>query len=452
MATAAITPGEDCLVFVGSYTDFDILAHLPKNDQLGAGVYCFRFSKGELHPLSVIPSLNPAVLSLHPSAKQTLYALSEGIKEDGLITRVKYAYAADEDKLRVIGPNEETPTKGKSLCYFRVDPVSLRYGIAVNYWNGSIDVFRMREQDGSVLSHVRHIEHLDICRSLRSASAAADGNSAPRRQVRDRVDHWQNRQCGPHAHSVHFHKEWVFVPDLGENGIFQYRWRPDKGQLLEFEAVLHLHEGAGPRHCVFDREKRACFVSNELDSTITVLRIDEDEPDEVRCRLKAIQTIDTAASRQTEQDVNRKNYVAEIGMSADGRFVYVSNRGLDTLAIFEAAEDGKLTPVDYVSTFGKTPRHFAISPDGGWLIGANQDSNNLVVFRRDAKGGGLKMHKRYDAEVKAPNFVLFAPLGEVLKDDEAEQAGQKKGERAEWLQMAMAVLFVAVLCGLLAAF
>merc|ERR1712228_1021965 len=144
---------------------------------------------------------------------------------------------------------------------------------------------------------------------------------------------------------------------------------------------------------------------------------------------------DTDASRQTEDDVNKKNYVAEIGMSRDGHFVYCSNRGLDTLAIFKVANDGTLKAINYVSTFGKTPRHFSISPDNEWLIGANQDSNNLVVFRRNAQNGTLQMHKKYDNVVCAPNFVLFAPINK-----------KQKNEKNNFLQALF--LLIAIFCGI----
>ena len=235
------------LLFVGSYTDFDILAHLPNNDKVGKGVYCFHFSEGKLRPISVIPSLNPAVLSLHPSDAETLYVLEEGIKENGTITSVKYEYLSKEERLSVIESNDRTQTKGKSLCYFVVDPVSLQYGIAINYWDGSVDVYRMNEENTAIASHFKHIDHLAISRSLQSAKSR---ECNPRRQVKNREDHWKNRQCGPHAHSVHFYKEWVFIPDLGENSIFQYRWNVQMEEFMEFEAEMKLVDGAGPRHCV----------------------------------------------------------------------------------------------------------------------------------------------------------------------------------------------------------
>merc|ERR1712173_400509 len=115
-------------------------------------------------------------------------------------------------------------------------------------------------------------------------------------------------------------------------------------------------------------------------------------------------------------------------------------------AIFKVANDGQLEPINYVSTFGKTPRHFAISPDDEWLIGANQDSNNLVVFRRDVDNGKLEMHKKYEDIVCAPNYCQFAPIPapKMVEKKEEEKEGNP---RTNWMQimfMLMAI-FVGVL-------
>ena len=202
-----------------------------------------------------------------------------------------------------------------------------------------------------------------------------------------------------------------------------------------FFSLLFVWIICGKMQKVFHPHLSVIYVSNELNSTITVLRIDETEPDAIKCRLQTVQNIDTDKQMQTEEDVYKKNYVAEIGMSKDGKFVYCSNRGLDTLAIFAVQSDGTLSAINYVSTFGKTPRHFSISPDNEWLIGANQDSNNLVVFKRNIENGTLQMHKKYDDVVCAPNFVLFAPI--------------KKEQKPKKNLLQIVAMIVAIFCGLL---
>ena len=210
-------------MFVGSYTDFDILAHLPNNDKLGKGIYCFHFLNGTIKPLSTIPSENPAVLSFHPKDPKTIYALSEGIKENGMISKIEYDYKLNDkdcsqvDEIQLISnDSSHQQTNGKSLCYFKIDPKSLQYGIAINYWEGSADIYSMNNQQIERL--YKHIDHMQLAISLQSKQ---ESEINPRRQVEDREDHWKNRQIGPHAHSVHYYKHWVFIPDLGENSILQ---------------------------------------------------------------------------------------------------------------------------------------------------------------------------------------------------------------------------------------
>jgi len=407
------------LMFCSSYTDFDILAHKPDNDKVGKGIYCFHFLNGKIKPLSIIPSLNPAVMGFHPSDPKTIYALSEGIKENGMISKIEYDYSLNKNEPSQIenfeiisNDSSHKQTNGKSLCYFKIDPQSQKYGIAINYWDGSADVFEMNVDNKHSITSIdklyKHVDHMKLAISLQSEEEKV---SNPRRQVKDREDHWRNRLVGPHAHSVHYHKHWVFIPDLGENCIFQYGWNPEKGVIMDFESQIKLTETKGPRHMVFHPTLKVAYVSCELSSSITVFGIDDSEPDKVKCRLKVIQNINTDKDMAEEADIWKKNYVAEIALSKDGKFIYCSNRGYDTLAVFKVSQsDGTLKPISYVSTYGKTPRHFSITPDNKYLIGANQDSNNIIIFKRDLESGKLTMINKYENIISAPNYVLFTPF------------------------------------------
>lgn len=448
-------------MLVGSYSDFSTLAHLPKTSKKGQGVYCFSFSDGVITAKRVIPSENPAVLSRHPSKRNTVYVLSEGIDKKGVISKLDLSSLS-------LSPSSKWETGGRSLCYFSVDPVSLHYGIAINYWEGSLDLFAMNTADDAAdisdiaadASQHTHIEHMAHSKRVETA---AQRETNPRRLVADREDHWQHRQVGPHAHSVHYYGQWVFVPDLGENAIFQYAFdasADSPSKVLSLESVLSLPEGRGPRHMVLHKELGTAYVSNELSSTITVLAIDETEPDMVKSRMKIVQEVDTLSDAQRatsgDKDIWQKNYVAEIGMDHQGKFVYCSNRGYDTIAVFKVMPDdgGKLEQVSFARTYGQTPRHFAISPDNRFLVGANQDSNNLAVFRRDVEDGTLSLVKVYTSkdfegvegfEFAAPNFVLFTP------DDEAEVTTSGKATRGStgitmsWVVYSMMALFLAAL-------
>jgi len=440
-------------MLVGSYTDFSTLAHLPKTSQKGQGVYCFSFHDGVITAVRVLPSENPAVLSRHPQNPNTAYVMSEGIDKQGVISKLDIPSLS-------LSPSSKWTTGGKSLCYFSIDPISLLYGIAINYWEGSLDIFEMEKPNDSkglstnIASLHSHIEHMTHSKRVETA---AQRSSNPRRLCKDREDHWAHRQVGPHAHSVHFYGEksqWVFVPDLGENAIFQYAFDPSSKTVLTLETVLSLPANRGPRHMVFHKALSTAYVSNELSSTITVLKIDESEVGTVKSRLAIVQEVSTLSDAQratVSDDIWDTNYVAEIGMDQTGRFVYCSNRGYDTIAVFRVLGDGQLEQVSFVSTEGLTPRHFAVSPCNRFLVGANQDSNNLAVFRRDIEEGGLSLVKVYSQEdfkgvegfeFAAPNFVMFAP------SEEAGKVAQRKvGGLVGWLLAMMMGLLFALMVG-----
>merc|ERR1711997_1216710 len=294
-----------------------------------------------------------------------------------------------------------------------------------NYWEGSADVFNM--EGSSIGSTIKHLDHMALAKRLQTPSEA---KADPRRMVANREDHWEHRQAGPHAHSVHFHKQWVFIPDLGENCIFQYAWNPESERVITFESQIKLKKGAGPRHMVFHPKLNVAYVSNELSSSITVLAIDDTEPKQLKCRMKVVQNIDTDQDMAVDEDI------------------YGSNRGYDTIAVFRILLDdgGKLENVTFVPTFGKTPRHFSITPDDKYLVGANQDSNNLVVFARDPQQGTLELIKKYDAAdfgdfgFAAPNFVLFAPTEAVHE--------KKTNGLMQWMMWLLMGLLCAALFGL----
>ena len=232
----------------------------------------------------------------------------------------------------------------------------------------------------------------------------------------------------------------------------QYGWNPESEDIINFESQIKLKSGAGPRHMVFHPTMKVAYVSNELSSSITVLAIDDEEPHKLKCRMKVIQDIDTDQDMAVDEDIYKRNYVAEIGMSHDGKFIYCSNRGYDTIAVFKILEDdgGKLENVTFVPTFGKTPRHFSITPDNRYLVGANQDSNNLVVFKRDLEKGTLNLVQKYDAstfgegvDFAAPNFVLFAPK-EVIQ----EQVSSMKKEGTAVMGNAMIWMLMGLVCAI----
>jgi 6-phosphogluconolactonase len=186
---------------------------------------------------------------------------------------------------------------------------------------------------------------------------------------------------------------------LGADRVFVYRYDAARGVLDANDPPWAAVEpGSGPRHLAFHPSGRFVYTINELSSTITVLSWDGKAG-----RLAPFQTVSTLpAGFQGENDT------AEIVVSADGRFVYGSNRGHDSLAVFRVdAATGRLSPAGDVSSGGKTPRSFAIDPTGRWLLAANKDSGTIVVFRLDPTSG---LPSPVGAPVRVDKAVCVLPV------------------------------------------
>ncbi|MNE35772.1 6-phosphogluconolactonase [compost metagenome] len=190
------------------------------------------------------------------------------------------------------------------------------------------------------------------------------------------------RQDRPHPHSAQFSPDnrFVLVADLGLDRIKIYALDEANDQLvLQGEGITP--PGAGPRHLAFHPNSPYLYSMNEVDSTVTFFIFDEKTGG-----LTPVQTLPTLPD-----DFEGENTTAEIAISKDGRYLYGSNRGHDSIVQYAIdPENGKLTFVERVSTEGGHPRHFALTPDGDYLIAANRDSNNLVLFRVDPQTGKLQ--------------------------------------------------------------
>ncbi len=366
--------------WVGTYSALDVLAHQPWAPNPGVGIYRMRIDpSGELTIENSYPSENPAVLIPHGDGKH-LYAILETIQDEGTIAR----YESDNSgELTLV---DQFKANGRSTCYIALSP-SKDTAIVINYWDAIIDVCSV-DADGK-LGEV----HQSFKQYYR--------DPADWRQVKNREDHWGNRQVGPHAHCAHFWHDWVFIPDLGENAIFQYRFDKD-AKTLTRETWIEFEAGSGPRHMAMHPTLDICYVSNELFNTVCVARLDATEPGETKPRLIPQQYVSTLENREQE------SYVSEIKLSPDARFLYVSNRGDNSIACFQVADDGALTFISLTPTGGKFPRHFAITPCGKALIAANQDSGTLRVFERDIKTGLLN-DTGTDAAIPAPCYIRFTP-------------------------------------------
>ncbi len=368
----------DYHALVGTYTDLDALAHQPYAPVPGKGIYAMTLgADGRLALNEAIDALNPAVLIPHRNDR-VLYAIVETIQDEGDVLRFAIK---DDGSLAYL---DTFRASGRSTCYLALAPRA-DAAVVINYWDAIIDVVDV-DADGRLGS---------VLQSFRQHHRA----EGEWRQVKNREDHWGNRQVGPHAHCAHFWHDWVFIPDLGENAVFQYRYDAAR-KYLERETYIGFEAGSGPRHMAMHPTLDIAYVSNELFNTVCVAALDASEPDAIKPRLVPIQY------ESTIDDRDGVSYVSEIKLSPDARYLYVSNRGDDSLAIFKVLADGKLERSGLVPTGGKFPRHFAITPCGRAVIVANQDSGHVRVFARDVETGALAMTDEIN-EVPAPNYVRF---------------------------------------------
>jgi 6-phosphogluconolactonase len=190
----------------------------------------------------------------------------------------------------------------------------------------------------------------------------------------------------------------IYVADLGIDQVVVYDLDAESGTLSAalVEGSVTLVPGTGPRHFAFAGGGDRLYVVGELACTVTYFDRDEHSSWTER------QTISTLP-----EDYVGEATCAQILLSPDGGFLYASNRGHDSIAVFAVDESGRLEPLGHPETGGQTPRNFAISPDGDWLFAANQNSDNVVVFRRDQESGALSQHGE-PVRVPAPMCVIFA--------------------------------------------
>jgi 3-carboxymuconate cyclase len=209
------------------------------------------------------------------------------------------------------------------------------------------------------------------------------------------------RQKGPHAHSVNLSADnrFVIVTDLGLDEALVYRFDAAKGTLTPNDPpYAKVEPGSGPRHFAFHPTGKYAYTINEIKSTVTAFRYDR-----AHGTLQPMQTVSTLPA-----DFTGQNSTAEIAVDRQGKFLYGSNRGHNSIAVFAIdSHTGTLKPVEQTATQGKTPRNFAIDPTGAYLFAANQNSGNIVLFHIDQKTGRLTPAGE-TVQVGSPVCVTFA--------------------------------------------
>lgn len=341
-------------VYIGTYTNT-----LPHVVGKGKGIYRFRFNpaNGSLIERKLVANVaNPTYLAINPS-QNFLYAVSEtdsgggsGPNASGRVTA--YAIDSASGDLRFLN---RRLTGGAHPCYLQVDATSRALAVA-NYTGGSVTSFPLR-QDGSLGERASFFQHV--------------GSSIN-----------PDRQEGAHAHMARIDpsNRWVFVPDLGMDKVTIYQLDPETAKVQPNNPpAISVEAGQGPRHFDIHPNRKFAYVINELGSTVTAFRYNE-----AKGTLEMLQNISTLPAGFTESTC------AHVQMHASGKFLYGSNRGHDSIAIFQVdGRSGKLTAAGHASTQGRTPRNFTIDPSGQFLLAANQDSDTIISFHIDQQSGAL---------------------------------------------------------------
>jgi 6-phosphogluconolactonase len=356
------------LMFVGTYTKTE-----PHVAGKAEGIYAYAVdaATGKLSLRGVTAGLeNPSFLTLSPSGNY-LYAVSEVGEFDGAEGGCIAAYAVDAVNGSLALINQQ-PSHGIAPCFVSVEATE-RYLLVSNYGSGVVAMYPLAE-NGAIEDATCIIQH--------------EGSSIN-----------PARQQGPHAHSitVDLANKHAVAADLGMDQAVVYTLDMENGTLVAGEgAAVDVDPGLGPRHFAFHPNHEYGYLIQEIGSAITVFSYDE-----AYGRLKEIQTLSTLPAAFDPGEIEGTNSTADIHVHPSGRFVYGSNRGHDSIAIFAVDETrGTLSLIGHESTRGRTPRNFALDADGRFLFAANQDTDTIETFAIDA-ASGLLTH-RHSADVPSP--------------------------------------------------
>lgn len=333
---------QDNYLLIGTYTS---------GKSEGIYVYSFNSSTGNFEYKSKIKSPNPSFLAIAPGEKY-VYAVYEEGKDQGGGSVAAYSFNKNTGELSFI--NQE-PTGGDHPCYVAVDKTG-KWVTAANYTGGSISVLPVKA-GGQLQAAAQLVQHT--------------GSSVNK-----------ERQEKAHVHCTFFSKDnkYLFTPDLGMDKLMIYSFNDKTGKLTPApQPFVKTAAGSGPRHITFSPNNQYAYLMQELTGNVTAFKYNNG-------RLTAIQTISAAT-----KDFKGFMGSADIHISADGKFLYCSNRGdANTITVFKInTATGKLAVVGYQSTLGIAPRNFSLDPSGNFLLVANQNSDNIVIFKRNKITGLL---------------------------------------------------------------
>jgi 6-phosphogluconolactonase len=338
----------ESLVYFGTYTSTN-----------SRGIYLSQFNPatGRLTaPKLAAETKNPTFLVVSADG-HFLYAGSEMTNDHGRLTGAVSAYALDNKTGRLTFLNQQNSGGDGSPCHLSLDATD-KCLLVANYDTGSLAALPV-QADGQLGAATTMIQH-----------AGSSVNPS--------------RQAGPHAHSISPSPDNRFALncDLGLDQVFVYRLDAENARLTPNDPPFAtVQPGSGPRHLVFSKDGNFVYVINEMSNTISAFHYDAENG-----KMTGAQTISTLPD-----DFSGANTGAEIALHPSGKFLYASNRGHNSIALFDVDQkSGKLTPVAHQSTLGRMPRFFAIDPSGRWLFAENQASGSVVIFAIDPATGKLK--------------------------------------------------------------
>ena len=342
-------------LLVGTYT---------KNcNSNGIYVYDFNTENGALKLKSSSEKIvNPSYLSVS-SDKKSVYAVSENGDDSEI-----HAFSFNK-KNRSLKFLNSKKSAGNDPCFVINDKKNV---IVANYSGGNIAVFG-KNRNGTLTDLKQVVQHFGKSSNV-------------------------NRQEKPHVHQVQFSpdKRLVFANDLGTDKIYIYNYNPkEKVKILTIKDSVVVKNGSGPRHLTFSKDGKFVYLLQELDATISVYKFENQNLKKIEEKIIY------------KQDFTGKISAADIHISPDGKFLYASNRGdANEITCFKILKNGYLKLVENTSTLGKTPRNFVIDPTGNFLLVANQNSNNIMVFKRDKITGKLTKTEN-SIDLCAPVCLVF---------------------------------------------
>ncbi len=351
--------------YVGTYTSTE--KDQPHRKE---GIYVFHVNPadGKLTLSSTAESgRNPSFLAIHPSRKY-LYSVNE-------LMEGEVSSFVIEDVHGTLTRMNSQPTHGAHPCYISVAPTG-KWVMTSNYSSGSVAVYPVLE-DGQLGAPSDFVEH--------------SGKLGPNAQRQERA----------HAHSIDFDPsgQFVLAADLGLDKVIVYRLDEATGKLMAHGTGIPTEPGAGPRHFTFHPNGRFLYVANELNCTVAAY-----EWDARTGTADPVQTVNTLPA-----GFDQFNLVADIHFDGSGRYLLVSNRGHNSLAIYEVEPDGGgMVALGHVLSGGNWPRNFGFEPSGANLYAANEISGDLAAFRFDRESGAVTAGAVY--KVPAPVCVKFLDL------------------------------------------